>query len=365
MAAPFASYPAVVQSSPDGATWTTISGMTSFSATPKDDVAVETAIGGGGNEANLQLLTDVSVSIGGDYYNGNVGQTNFIGNEGGLCYVKVWYPDGSWMSFPGIVESYDLSAADSGKVVFGAKIVYQGAIAGGITVAAAGAGLPTDAVVAAANPGSATTVKTLGTTTALTAEACTLVSGNTYQITNTTHRVLDPLVARTYKGNAVAIPGAQVQSENFLFGKVTFTQAETAPITVDTGSYRPVAAIAVVKDWKITVTNKLIETSNIDNAGFKSRIKGISSCTGSFNTFTIPSSLYGGGATTFLTMLTSKNLPVLFEFFPGVGNKFRVWVQVESLDVKEKSEAALEISANFKSTTQGNSASETSYGWGL
>lgn len=357
MPAPFASYPAIIQTSPDDITYTTVSGLTAFKFTPKMGTVDMTAMSGGGHAATLQTILDFDISLGVDYINGNVGQSNFLFLEGGICYVKLFFNDGSTWKTKCRVESYDFTIDTTNKVMATAKLV----AAGTALTTATGVTLPTDALVAQATPAYSSTVSIVGTSTSLSAEAMGLVSGNIYQITNTAKRAIDPSVARTYKGNGVTIPANQVQSEDLLFGKVTFTQAETAPITMDTGNYLPITAVAVSKSFKLSVANKLIETTNLDSGGIADRIAGIGQAKGSFASFTLASTAVGVG--TLVALLTGRT-PILVQYYLGIGNKFRAWTVIESEDEALKPDAALEGSFSWVSTTKAGSASEAGYAWG-
>src|SRR4051812_9843924 len=95
----------------------------------------------------------------------------------------------------------------------------------------------------------ATTVEITGTSTAIVAEACALVTGTTYQITNTARRVLDPAVAVTVKDGGVAIPAANVDID-YLFGKFTLTAPPGGAVTVD-ASYLPALPLAECESYDL------------------------------------------------------------------------------------------------------------------
>ena len=61
-----------------------------------------------------------------------------------------------------------------------------------------------------------------GSSTSMTAEAMTLVSGKTYKITNAAKNVWDRTATWIVYGNAVAIDPSNIQSIDYLFGRVTF-----------------------------------------------------------------------------------------------------------------------------------------------
>jgi hypothetical protein len=109
-------------------------------------------------------------------------------------------------------------------------------------------------------------VKQGGTPTAMTTEAMTLVSGKTYQITDTARRIIDYNTTVTVFDNAVNHT-ADVLSIDYLNGTVTFAPAytPTGPITI-TGNYIPTAVIARSKSFTLTQTAAEIDTSDYETA---------------------------------------------------------------------------------------------------
>ena len=105
-----------------------------------------------------------------------------------------------------------------------------------------------------------------GATTAMTAEAMSLVSGKTYRITAATKRVIDPDVAVIVLDNAVN-QTANVLSIDYLFGTVTFKPAYTVtgPVTI-TASYLPKSILAKYKSFTLTQTMEPIDETDIPAA---------------------------------------------------------------------------------------------------
>lgn len=92
-----------------------------------------------------------------------------------------------------------------------------------------------------------------GTSTPMTDEACTEVSGTVFQITATARRILDHDVAIVVKANTV------VQSGNYtvdtLFGIVTFTDGSHTGETITvTASYLPRHQVAAVRTVSLSIT---------------------------------------------------------------------------------------------------------------
>lgn len=105
-----------------------------------------------------------------------------------------------------------------------------------------------------------------GTPTSMSAEACSLVSGKTYQITAATKRVISFEYALTILDNGVDHT-ADVETIDYLTGKVTFasTYTVTGPVTV-TGRYIPLTTIAKAKSFTLTQTSAPVDESSYDTA---------------------------------------------------------------------------------------------------
>lgn len=357
MAAPFAAYAAAIQTSPDGATYSTVGGMTQGTLTVKGDMLDQTAVSGKGGVSKLKGLLDATVDIAGDYINGNTGQSNFLFNEGGTCYCKVWFSDGTYEILQGIVDSFSFDVKENGKVSFTAKVV-----ANGVALTSGSGTVPTDAVVAQATPGYSATVKETGTSTPVTGGACTLVSGKTYQLNTSAQRVIDPTVAITVKDNGTPVSASNIDHFDYQFGTVTFISSytPTTPITMDY-SYLPLSAIAKSSAFKLDVKSKLVDTTNFDSNGVHSRTPTVHEASGSFESYTIPSTSVGAQA---LIANVTAGTKLLIELYMGVGKTFRAWVIFESIASKIKPDAAIENTYSWVSTTVGASASEGSYEWG-
>lgn len=170
-----------------------------------------------------------------------------------------------------------------------------------------------------------------GTTTATTGEACAVVSGKTYQITNAAKRVLDPAVARTWKDNGSGVSAANILSEDLLFGTVTFIPGytPTTPITVDC-NYLPRIAVAAVKQVKLSYKLNSKPNTPINGTGDQTIV-------GTTRSLSMTATLYDdlrtdldsgtGGEQSFATLLIAAT-PKLFEYdFKGDGTRvLRAWM---------------------------------------
>lgn len=123
-----------------------------------------------------------------------------------------------------------------------------------------------------------------GTPTVMTAEAMSVVSGKTYQITAATKRVIDRLTAVTVYDDAVAVDAADIESISYLFGRVTFTSGytPTGPITL-TGKYLPMSQIGSAQSFTLTQTAATNDNSKASvvqaNGGFRTFEAGLRTVT--------------------------------------------------------------------------------------
>lgn len=111
------------------------------------------------------------------------------------------------------------------------------------------------------------TILKQGTSTAMTAEAMSLISGKTYQITSSTKRNLNTAVAVTVLANAVAVSTSNILNIDYLFGRVTFIPAytPTGPITI-TGAYYPLATLGCFNEYTLTMQSSVIDETCMDTA---------------------------------------------------------------------------------------------------
>lgn len=128
-------------------------------------------------------------------------------------------------------------------------------------------------------PGYVATLKKPGTPTTAAGEACTLVSGKTYQISDTTKRIWDRSAGIVVYDGAVDHT-ADVDTVDYLFGTVTFKAAYTVggAVTVDI-DYFPMVNLGQFTGFTLTMTADAIRDSDIPtlaaNGGFHTHIPGL------------------------------------------------------------------------------------------
>ena len=96
------------------------------------------------------------------------------------------------------------------------------------------------------------------TGTAMTAEACTLVAGTTYQIDASAKRYWDEGATFTVYDAAVEVPAAAYQL-TYANGKITLRAAPGGAVTV-TGKYLTIAQFAQADNWTMTFSKQLADS---------------------------------------------------------------------------------------------------------
>jgi len=110
-------------------------------------------------------------------------------------------------------------------------------------------------------------LKKPGTSTVFTTEACTLISGKRYKITDTTKNIWDRTgTPFDFFDNAVN-KDAEIESVDWLFGEFTFKSTYTVvgPVTV-TGKYFPATVVAKGQSYTLRQSQAAIRTTTFDVA---------------------------------------------------------------------------------------------------
>lgn len=108
-----------------------------------------------------------------------------------------------------------------------------------------------------------------GDSTAFTGLSLSQVSGQEYRVSASDAKAIwDPDTAPTIKDNGVAVDAADIESIDYLFGKVTFDAgyAVTGPVTAD-GSYLPRATVSTAFSFRVGRSRNLLDDTKFgDNA---------------------------------------------------------------------------------------------------
>lgn len=165
----------------------------------------------------------------------------------------------TWYTLPGNTAELSSEAGDIDDTVFGQD--YSSTQTGliGWTISANG--------LYKGFAGYVATIMKAGTSTTLTTEAMSLVSGKTYQITAAAKRALNHAVTTTVYDNAVAVNASNILSIDYLFGRVTFVSSytPTGPITL-TGAYFPLVAVGCSNAFTLTQTANAVDNTCMDVA---------------------------------------------------------------------------------------------------
>ncbi len=211
-----------------------------------------------------------------------------------------------------------------------------------------------------------TTVKIPGTSTVFTGAVTALTTGTSYQITDPVKRIIDPAVAVTvYDGASPLAHTAFVV--DYLFGIVTLSGAPAGAVTVD-GSYLPMLTLAEARDFSISASADLIDSTVFASTGVKLKMAGLKDFSVSIEALQLVS--YDndpGGGTQKIATLFDAGTPVLLEIRPsGAGDYFRGWTVIESYEKKGAVAGLIELSISLTGSARtgtGQTESAT-FGWG-
>lgn len=199
-------------------------------------------------------------------------------------------------------------------------------------------------------------LKVSGTAVAMTAEACGLVSGTTYQVTNTAKRILDPSVAVTAKDAGTPIAAADV-TVDYLFGKVTLATPPGGAVTLD-ASYLPTADLAEAKSVEVSVSGAVLDKS-VFGAQAKAKMLGLLDFTASVGRLALPlddlDPVTGGVQS--LDSRKSAGTPMLLDWLLDGTNRVRGWFLVKGYKVGAQLDGIVEVNVDFEGAAQAAGAS--------
>lgn len=122
-----------------------------------------------------------------------------------------------------------------------------------------------------------------GTSTTMTDEAMSVVSGKTYSIDDSAKDIWDRSGSGvTFKDNAVDVTASNIESIDYLFGRVTFASgySVTGPILA-AGNYFPVVSIGKGNAYSLTMSANAIDNSDFEttqsNGGYRTFEAGLRS----------------------------------------------------------------------------------------
>lgn len=194
-------------------------------------------------------------------------------------------------------------------------------------------------------------VRKSGVTTAITAEACSLVTGSvTFQITTAARRVIDPTVNFNFQDGGATIAYTGISSLDYLNGRVVFSAPPTGAVTFN-GSFLP-----------ITTSSDLILESRSFNLGQSVDLLDTTVFTGSSTDYVhkrIPAlkdvsldveSIATRADLATLTSAQFAGAPMVTEVFFGDATipRFRGFMQVEDVGTTAAVDGLLTTNITFK-----------------
>lgn len=191
-------------------------------------------------------------------------------------------------------------------------------------------------------------IKQTGTAVAMTGEATTNTTGNTYQVTNTAKRILDPSTAITVYDGVTPIADTSV-TVDYLFGKVTLSSPPGGAVTID-GAYLPSYGVAEAKAFELSFSKDVFESTVMAaTTTSKTRTAGLKDVSGSITQLdNLLTDLDSGGTTIVpFTDFTAGTTRVLEVTFPS-GTIFRAFVKFSGVAEKTSVDALLESTLSFE-----------------
>lgn len=216
--------------------------------------------------------------------------------------------------------------------------------------------------------GHRTAVKLSGTPVAITNEACALVSGSIYQVTNTARRILDPDTAIVVKDGGATV-NASLYSIDPLFGRITFSgHTVVGAITLD-GAYLPTHVAVESRSVSIGCQRKELEDT-VFGDNDRTFLLGLKHAEGEIGGLDVlTTDLDAGGDTLVVEQLHSNDTKKLLEVTlnPDTPRYFRCWVRFPELGLEANFDELVKSTIRWKSCSfaiAGQSGEMTTYGFG-
>lgn len=182
-------------------------------------------------------------------------------------------------------------------------------------------------------------IKKSGSTTVFVNEDFTNTTGDTWQIDDTVKRVFDKDSLPGFYDDNIAIPANEVQSIDYLYGRVTFTSTKVGPIVAN-GSYFPMLEIAGAKEISLNRTVAIHDDTSTGNAGFHTKVYGLQDITMTLSRW--------DDLTKEFTNILKNRKEVIIEFAPTVDKSYRGWFVIDSAGQSLDLNALIEESISFQ-----------------
>jgi len=188
-------------------------------------------------------------------------------------------------------------------------------------------------------------IKKSGTSTSFSGEAMTVTTGNTFQIDDSAKQVFNFNSTFTFYEDAVAISDSDIDSIDYMYGKVTFSTSKTGSITVD-GAYYPMANIAGAYQATQNTTNQIINVTSFENQGFVEKLPNQKD-------ITVTCTRFDDLSKDFQDILENGS-SIVIEFIPSTGNGNRGWYVLDSANQNLDMSNVVEESLSFQLTDNKN-----------
>ena len=181
-----------------------------------------------------------------------------------------------------------------------------------------------------------------GTSTSMTAEATTLVTGKTYRITNAAKRILDPTIAVTVDDGGVPIAAINIASIDYLHGIIVLDSgySPSGAVTVD-ANYIPLSQIADVRSADFSTSIVMLDDTVYEDTSV-SRKAGLRDISGSFL-------VYDEGSTAISDLMADGDIVYLTWMLTGSASAthLRARVRIESDDTSVSVDGLVESTYSF------------------
>jgi hypothetical protein len=207
-------------------------------------------------------------------------------------------------------------------------------------------------------------IKFSGTSTLMSSEPMSLVSGLTYRVTAAGRRVLDPLQPVEVRADGILVPATDY-SLSYLFGTVTFAAAPAAPVTI-TANFLPMWPLAAARSFSIQCSRAALDNTPMGELGARSKQMGLIDAqvsVGHLDEDTFADDFDTGTGVLRFWDIWEADAPKLVEIRPGGDaiEVFRGWFILPSLSADAELDGLVETSIDLELAAQ---AGAVFYGWG-
>lgn len=184
----------------------------------------------------------------------------------------------------------------------------------------------------------------------MTGEATTNVTGNVYQVTSATKRILDPTVSVVVKDGGTPVSGVTI---DYLYGKVTLPAPPGGAVTVD-ANWLAMLSVAEVRKASLSGQRAQLDTTVWGvSGGFKTSKDGVLDWGGQAELLSQPTDDLDtgtGGTQSFFDFL-NNGTPKLIEVYRA-GKTWRGWVNIENIGNESVVDGLVTATVGYKGSQQ-------------